>query len=117
MRAIDVILKKRDGKVLTEKEINYFIQASHPNYKYLVISSSKDPLTFNETIQRFSKLEPSGLIISKFDESSNIGGILEILKKYKLKLSFFTTGQKIPEDIEPASKEFISNFVFRKIEV
>ncbi|RKX84324.1 MAG: thymidine phosphorylase [Spirochaetes bacterium] len=27
MRAIDVILKKRDGKVLTEKEINYFIQA------------------------------------------------------------------------------------------
>ncbi|MCD6120969.1 MAG: thymidine phosphorylase, partial [Spirochaetales bacterium] len=27
MRAIDIILKKRDGKALTEEEINYFIQA------------------------------------------------------------------------------------------
>lgn len=99
------------------KELNYFIQAANPNFKYLVVSSSTDSLTFDETLLKFSKLEPTGLILSKFDESYSIGGILEILKKYHYKLSFFTTGQKIPEDIEPASKEFISNFVFRKIEL
>ena len=52
------------------------------------------------------------VIITKVDESSGLGNIISALNKYNLPLSYFATGQKIPDDIEPADNEKLNNYLF-----
>jgi flagellar biosynthesis protein FlhF len=51
------------------------------------------------------------MIISKLDEATVFGGIYNVSQKVKLPLLYFTTGQKIPEDIEDATKERVASLV------
>lgn len=99
------------------KELSVFLEGIKPDFKYLIVSAITEKATFAQTLEKFGKLKPSGLIITKFDEVASIGSLFEILRTSKVPLAYFTNGQKIPEDLEPANKEFLSNFVFKKIEL
>jgi flagellar biosynthesis protein FlhF len=59
----------------------------------------------DETIRGFKFLSPTSLIFTKLDESWAFGEILNSSIQNKIPLSYFTTGQRVPEDIEIASKE------------
>lgn len=60
------------------------------------------------TIERQSVSSPSRLIITKLDEAMFCGGVLAAYVHSGLPLSYFTTGQRVPEDIESASAEGLS---------
>jgi flagellar biosynthesis protein FlhF len=60
------------------------------------------------TIERQSVASPSRLIVTKLDEASFCGGVLAAYVHSGLPLSYLTTGQRVPEDIEPASAEGLS---------
>lgn len=77
----------------------------------LVLSSLTRDSDLYETVNRFSVFRPSGLIVSKLDESSSHGNIYNLCQKTKLPLAYFTTGQKIPEDIELATPERVASLV------
>ncbi|UCB46995.1 MAG: flagellar biosynthesis protein FlhF [Spirochaetota bacterium] len=71
---------------------------------HLVISATtkwKDAL---DIMTRFNQLMYSKIIITKLDETNTIGSLLSILDTDK-KISYFTTGQGVPDDIELAVKE------------
>ena len=71
---------------------------------HLVISATtkwKDAL---DIMTRFNQLMYSKIIITKLDETNTIGSLLSILTTDK-KISYFTTGQGVPDDIELAVKE------------
>lgn len=72
---------------------------------HLVISSSMKQRDIDETIRAFRFVSPSSLIFTKLDESWAFGEILNSTVQSKIPLSYFTTGQRVPEDIEIASKE------------
>ena len=61
--------------------------------------------------KRFSMFKPEGIIVSKLDEAMIFGSIYNISHRLKLPLVYFTTGQKVPEDIEEATKERIVSLV------
>lgn len=71
----------------------------------LVLSSSMKQRDIDETVRVFRFLSPSSLIFTKLDESWAFGEILNSTIQSKIPLSYFTTGQRVPEDIEIASKE------------
>lgn len=60
------------------------------------------------TIECQSVASPSRLIVTKLDEASFSGGVLAAYVHSGLPLSYFTTGQRVPEDIEAASAEGLS---------
>jgi len=60
------------------------------------------------TIERQGVSTPSRLIVTKLDEASFCGGVLAAYVHSGLPLSYFTTGQRVPEDIEAASAEGLS---------
>lgn len=60
------------------------------------------------TIERQSAATPSRLLVTKLDEASFCGGVLAAYVHSGLPLSYFTTGQRVPEDIESASAESLS---------
>ncbi|MBN2324213.1 MAG: flagellar biosynthesis protein FlhF [Spirochaetes bacterium] len=71
---------------------------------HLVLAATtkwKDAL---DIMTRFNQLGYGKIIITKLDETSSIGSLISILNKDK-KLSYFTMGQGVPDDLELAEKE------------
>jgi flagellar biosynthesis protein FlhF len=71
---------------------------------HLVLSATTKWQDALDIMTRFNQLMYSKIIISKLDETNTIGSLLSILGRDK-KLSYFTTGQGVPDDIELAQKE------------
>ena len=59
----------------------------------------------------FSPLGANGIILSKIDEAETIGSIATVLKDFKVPVAYITTGQQIPQDIEPATKSLLGKII------
>ncbi|MBK9250291.1 MAG: flagellar biosynthesis protein FlhF [Ignavibacteria bacterium] len=92
-------------------EIGAYLEAATPDITYLVQSATVSEVSFAEVLSRFAILEPSALILTKLDETAGLGGIISVLRRHKLPLAYFTTGQKIPDDIETARAERLAELV------
>jgi flagellar biosynthesis protein FlhF len=55
-------------------------------------------------VERMSNVPISHVIFTKLDETVSYGTILNVLKSLNRPISFFTTGQNVPNDIEIASR-------------
>jgi flagellar biosynthesis protein FlhF len=60
---------------------------------------------------RFSIFSPKGLIFSKLDETGVYGSIYNAQKRTGLPLLYFTVGQRVPEDIEKATRERVVGLI------
>jgi len=70
-----------------------------------VLSATTRDSELFDAASKFSAFSPKGLILSKLDEVIVYGGIYNLAQKVKLPLLYFTTGQKVPDDIEGATRE------------
>jgi flagellar biosynthesis protein FlhF len=62
----------------------------------------------------FSEFLPDYLLFTKLDESDSHGALLSAALEAGKPLSFFTSGQNIPEDLELASADALIATVFRR---
>ncbi|RDB37068.1 MAG: flagellar biosynthesis protein FlhF [Spirobacillus cienkowskii] len=88
-------------------------EAPLPIEFHLVLSCTMKQRDIDETIRGFRFLSLSSLIFTKLDESWAFGEILNSSIQNKIPLSYFTTGQRVPEDIEIASKERVVERLLR----
>lgn len=84
-----------------------------PVHFHMVQSASMKQRDLDENLKAFRMVNLQSLIFTKLDESWSFGEILNTNITSKLPLSFFTTGQKVPEDLEPATKERVVERIFR----
>jgi flagellar biosynthesis protein FlhF len=84
-----------------------------PVHFHMVQSASMKQRDLDENLKAFRMVNPQSLIFTKLDESWSFGEILNTNITSKIPLSFFTTGQKVPEDLEPATKERVVERIFR----
>ncbi len=81
----------------------------------LVISATTKYRDALDIMTRFNQLMYNKVIITKLDETNTIGSMLSIMNPDK-KLSYFTTGQGVPDDIEIAEKEkLLDMLVFEEL--
>lgn len=71
--------------------------------KLLVLPAPSNDFDLHAAAQAFEAVDYSRIILSKVDESGFIGPALNTVHGLGRPLSFITTGQRVPEDIEPAS--------------
>ncbi|APJ02722.1 flagellar biosynthesis protein FlhF [Silvanigrella aquatica] len=96
----------RSARVSEQMEaLKGLLQVPLPIEFHLVMSCTMKQRDIDETIRGFKFLTPTSLIFTKLDESWAFGEILNSSIQNKIPLSYFTTGQRVPEDIEIASKE------------
>ncbi len=69
---------------------------------HLVLSAQTKEQDMLESIQRFAAARVDRLIFSKLDETDSFGTLLNVAYRTGIPLSYLTTGQKVPEDLEPA---------------
>lgn len=80
--------------------------------KTLLLSANTQVRTLMDIVRSFSCYSPENCIVTKTDESSMLGHIIDVLIENNLPLSFLTDGQQVPEDIEKIQgSEFIKKCV------
>jgi len=67
-------------------------------------------------MNKFSQIEPDKVIFTKIDETASLGMIINLLHDRKYSLSYITTGQSVPDDIERASADLLSSLLLKKID-
>ncbi|HDL90584.1 MAG TPA: hypothetical protein ENG14_06750 [Thermodesulforhabdus norvegica] len=116
MKECDLILVDTVGRnFLKETNVNElanYFTGMETVYNLLVLSASAKDMDLSRTIQLFGSLDIHGLIFTKLDETLNYGNIVNQLLRYPYPVTFFGTGQKIPEDIVKATKKNIVRLIF-----
>ncbi len=90
-----------DDRRLTE--LKQLIDAVCPDHVYLVLSLASGANALRATAERFAAIRPTSLVFTKLDEATGCGGLLSAARDIGLPISYFTTGQEVPRDIEPAN--------------
>jgi flagellar biosynthesis protein FlhF len=71
---------------------------------HLLLSISTTESEMNKAAVNFSHLKYQSYIFTKRDEAQKCGSILNQIMELNLPISYITTGQNVPEDIEQADK-------------
>jgi flagellar biosynthesis protein FlhF len=93
------------------REIQSMLASINDPKTYLVLSGTTRDVEMYDACSRFSVFRPQGAFVTKLDEASIYGSIFNLSQKIKLPLAGFTTGQKIPDDIEEATPERVASLI------
>ncbi len=85
-------------------------------YKSLVLPVSMPQNDLQQMIAAFSTLGLDSLTLTKLDETLYFGNLFNASYESGLPLAYFTTGQKIPEDIEISGFERILSCLFHGLD-
>ncbi len=91
------------------EEIKAFLDVAQPDYNFLIQSATISKTSFSYFEKKFRNLKPNGLILTKADETPLFGGIVEALLNSSLPLAYIADGQKVPDDINPATKNYFAD--------
>ncbi len=98
----------RSPRNLTQlEELRSFLKQSFPVEVHLVMSITHKDDALSATGDQFKVLPVDNIIFTKLDEAHTLGSIVNQLYKLRKPLSYVTTGQNVPEDIEVATREHI----------
>jgi flagellar biosynthesis protein FlhF len=102
----------RDRKRI--QEIKSFLEVNPDIETHLCLSATTRDSELTQAVTRFGVLPISRMIFTKLDESMSFGCIVNTHLRNKLPLSYFTTGQRVPEDIETATPQRVADLVVRE---
>lgn len=95
-------MSQRDIR-LTE-QLNTLMRSSRVEIRsYLVLSATSQMHVLQEAVRHFQKVNLSGCIFTKLDESLSLGEIISIAIQNRLPIGYLTNGQRVPEDIRVAN--------------
>ncbi|HYK88148.1 MAG TPA: flagellar biosynthesis protein FlhF [Acidobacteriota bacterium] len=88
-----------------------FLSESSEIERHLVLSATTKPSDLKDIVDRFEICKPDHLIFTKVDETTTLGPILNELVRTRKPLSYYTDGQKVPEDLHVVSRDRIIDLV------
>lgn len=115
LRECDLVLIDTAGRSPKDTEqlavLTEFLSAAQPDSTHLVLSAANSVGHAEETVNRFLRLKPTNLAITKMDESVGFGAWLPLLQQTQLPVSYVTNGQHVPDDITVASPRRLANML------
>ena len=115
--ACDLIFIDTAGRSHKDKEkleeMRNFLENKIPIEVYLCLSATTKDRELEEILNRFSIFQVSKVVFTKIDESESLGNMINLLMKDNLQVAYFTTGQRVPEDIEVATSAKLADLILR----
>ena len=68
----------------------------------LTVSATQQAGDLEDIVRRFKPAKPEGLVLTKLDEATRIGGALSVAIRHRLPVGYITDGQRVPEDLHLA---------------
>lgn len=90
---------QRNGDRL--EELAKTLELASPDEVHLVLSSTCTQKVLLEVVERFGAIRTDRVIFTKLDEAVSFGVLVNVLRKVDKQLSYVTTGQEVPHQIEP----------------
>lgn len=115
MRDKDLILIDTAGRSpkdsLCIDELSSYLRADLNIDTHLVLSATTRENELFETVDRFAKLGIDHTLITKIDECSSLGILLDLQIRNKIPYSFIANGQRVPEDLMEANKDILTQII------
>jgi flagellar biosynthesis protein FlhF len=101
------------GEMNGFEEMAYFLSNYPGMDTHLVLPASMRTSDLRRTAQRYSIFGPRKLIFTRLDETETFGPILSQSVRMGKPVSYLSRGQRIPEDLEPATRDGILDLVLK----
>ena len=93
------------------RELRELVSLDHPLETHLVLSSSTREQDVIGGVAGYAGIPITRVLFTKLDETRTYGGVFGIVRKSGLPLSYLSTGQNVPEDLEVATPERVADLV------
>lgn len=115
MKDCDVVLVDTTGRSSKNEmqisELRAFVEKTGTQNISLVVSATTKDKDIEAIANGYRKLNYKNVIITKLDETSTYGSIINIINYADKPASYFTTGQNVPDDIKKLSIDKISSII------
>jgi flagellar biosynthesis protein FlhF len=96
------------------RELGEFLTRARPDEVHLVLSAVAGQKSLRCAVERFTTFPVDRLILTKLDEADSMGGVLALLGLSSRPVSYLTTGQAVPDDIEPADRRRLARLILKE---
>ncbi len=109
---IDTVgVSQRDQMVA--EQIAMLTGAGNNVKRLLCLSATSTGETLNEVVRAYQGTGLAGCIMTKLDEAATVGNVLDVVIRQKLNLYYVANGQRVPEDLHVANKEYLVDRAFK----
>jgi flagellar biosynthesis protein FlhF len=92
---------------MVAEQIAMLSNVNIPIKKLLCLNATSTGETLTDVIRAYKGKGLDGCLITKLDEAATIGNTLDVIIREKLKLYYVANGQRVPEDIHLANKQYL----------
>jgi flagellar biosynthesis protein FlhF len=104
MRDCEYILIDTAGRsprdAMKLNELKALLAVAEPDEVHLVLTATASQESVQMAVTKFSEVRVDKMIFTKLDEAAHVGVVLNVVRKVNKGLSYITTGQDVPDDIE-----------------
>jgi flagellar biosynthesis protein FlhF len=119
--AVDLVLIDTAGRSPRDevkiRELADFLAEARPDEVHLVLSATSGERSLRAAVERFAAVRADRLILTKLDEADGLGVVLAVVGQADRPVSYLTTGQAVPDDIEPADRARLARLILGHEEV
>lgn len=109
---IDTVgMSQRDQAVAEQVEM--LCEAGKPIKRLLLLNATSHGETLNEVVEKYQARGLDGCILSKIDEAASLGPVLDCAIRHQLNVHYLATGQRVPEDLHIANRQYLIHRAFR----
>ena len=96
-------VSQRDSRLLTT--LDGLVNQQHDVSVYLTLAATVDIDLLDEVVSQYSQVALAGCVLTKIDEASRLGAAISVAIRRLLPLTYFSDGQRVPEDLCMASRK------------
>ncbi|MEO8165283.1 MAG: flagellar biosynthesis protein FlhF, partial [Betaproteobacteria bacterium] len=75
--------------------------------RLLLLNATCQGDTLEDVVNAYNKEGLAGCVITKTDEAASLGAVLDTVIRHRLPVHYVSNGQRVPEDIHPANREYL----------
>ncbi|HEY3963794.1 MAG TPA: flagellar biosynthesis protein FlhF [Planctomycetaceae bacterium] len=112
LAGLDLVLIDTAGRSprdeLKIQELKSLLAEAQVDEVHLVLSLAASPKSLQATAEKFAAAGTTSMILTKLDEAVGMGSLVSVSRRIPLPISYLTTGQDVPDDIEHAGAKRIA---------
>jgi flagellar biosynthesis protein FlhF len=81
---------------------------------HLVMAADTSAATARRVFDAYHDAHPDRLVITKLDEAETLSPLIPVLNERQIPISYFTAGQRVPEDLDRATPQLLAAAVLRE---
>ena len=111
----DVVLIDTAGRSQNDaeriRELRAFVREADPDEVHLVLSGTASEKVLLREAEAFGAVGVHKIVLTKLDEAVSFGMLIDVVRQLGKELSFFTTGQEVPDHIEVSQPQRLVEFL------